>query len=89
MSADTYRYLRHYTWRRVIAWLRHKHPCGNWKQLKRRYFDTGWWPSDGITVLFNPATVRVTRYRYRGPHIPTPWTHQPDTPNRPAESRMR
>ena len=76
-------YLRHYTWRRVITWLRHKHPRGNWKQLKRRYLDTGWWPSDGNVALFNPAAVRVTRYRYHRTRIPTPRTHQPSTPTDP------
>ena len=86
VSAATYGYLRHYTWRRVITWLRHKHPRGNWKQLKRRYLDTGWWPSDGNVALFNPAAVRVTRYRYRGTRIPTPWTHQPSTPTDPRRA---
>ncbi len=28
---------------------------------------------EGIS-LFNPATITVTRYRYRGPRIPLPWT---------------
>ncbi|MDT3442865.1 hypothetical protein QOZ89_25205 [Pseudofrankia sp. BMG5.37] len=28
---------------------------------------------NGIS-LFNPATVTVTRYRYRGARIPLPWT---------------
>ena len=94
VSAATYAYLRHYTWRRVIAWLRHKHPRGNWKQLRRQYLDTGWWPYQGDTVLFNPAAVRVTRYRYRGARIPTPWTQQePEAPTDPrragcVETRM-
>jgi hypothetical protein len=26
-----------------------------------------------IPPLFNPATVAITRYRYRGSVIPTPW----------------
>jgi hypothetical protein len=28
---------------------------------------------EGIS-LFNPATITVTRYRYRDPRIPLPWT---------------
>ena len=55
------------------CWLRHKHPRANWKWLRRRYLP-GWWPTDGEVTLFNPATVTVTRYRYRGARIPTPWT---------------
>ena len=43
------------------------------KQLRRRHFGHGWRPEqDGVT-LFNPAAVPVTRYRYRGTNIPTPW----------------
>ncbi|MFH1330930.1 MAG: group II intron reverse transcriptase/maturase [Actinomycetota bacterium] len=82
VSAATYAYLRHYTWRRVVVWLRHKHPRANWKQMRRQYLDAGWWPSEGKVVLFNPAAVRITRYRYRGTRIPTPWMQQmtPDTP---------
>jgi hypothetical protein len=29
--------------------------------------------SDGAVILFNPAKVTTTRYRYRGAQIPTPW----------------
>jgi RNA-directed DNA polymerase len=57
----------------VIGWLRRKHRKANWKQLRRRYSTTGWWPRDQEMVLFDPGKVTVTRYRYRG-NIPTPWT---------------
>jgi hypothetical protein len=33
----------------------------------------GWWPGTTERVLFNPAKVRTTRYRYRGAAIPSPW----------------
>ena len=29
---------------------------------------------DGGITLYKPARSRVTRYRYRGARIPTPWT---------------
>jgi RNA-directed DNA polymerase len=45
----------------------------SWKQVRRRYCQGGWWPSDGDVSLFNPARMRTTRYRYRGAAIPTPW----------------
>ena len=32
-----------------------------------------WWPAGHDRVLFNPATVGTTRYRYRGSVIPSPW----------------
>jgi RNA-directed DNA polymerase len=44
-----------------------------WKQLRRRYLPD-WWPTEGRVRLANPAQVPVTRYRYRGTQIPTPWT---------------
>jgi len=54
-------------------WLHKRHRRLSWKKLRRRYLP-GWRPTeDGIT-LFDPATVRVTRYRFRGYKIPTPWT---------------
>jgi RNA-directed DNA polymerase len=30
-------------------------------------------PTEHGISLFNPATVPVTRYRYRGTKIPNPW----------------
>ena len=33
----------------------------------------GWWPEQDEVTLFNPATVAIVRYRYRGTAIPSPW----------------
>ena len=74
VSARTFDYLNAFSWRRVVNWLRHKHRRANWKWLRRRYLP-GWRPTDGAVSLLNPTTIRVTRYRYRGARIPTPWTH--------------
>lgn len=69
----SFRYLAHYTWWRVIRWIRSKHRKTNWKTLRRHYYTTNrWWPQDGGVVLINPATVAVTRYHYRG-NIASPW----------------
>jgi RNA-directed DNA polymerase len=73
VSSATFQYLRAFTWRRVMGWLRRKHSRMTWKQLRRRYCPDGWWPADGAVQLFNPGAVRTTRYRYRGAQIPTPW----------------
>jgi RNA-directed DNA polymerase len=73
VSSATFHYLRAFTWRRVIGWLRRKHPRMSWKTLRRRYCQGGWWPTHGEVALFNPARIRTTRYRYRGVAIPTPW----------------
>ena len=72
-SKRTFNYLRAFVWRRVVAWLRHKSTRANWKQLRRRYLP-GWWPTEGAVTLFNPGAVPVTRYRFRGRSIPSPWT---------------
>ena len=71
-SKATFSYLCAYTWRRVVHWLRRKHPHANWKWLRRHHLP-GWWPTEGEATLFNPATVAITRYRYRGKNIATPW----------------
>jgi RNA-directed DNA polymerase len=73
VSFATFQYLRAFTWRHVIAWLRRKHPRINWKALRRRYCGGGWWPAHGDTVLLNPVKAGTTRYRYRGTAIPSPW----------------
>ena len=73
VSKATFDYLNAFSWRRVICWLRHKHRRATWKWLRRRYLP-GWRPTDGTVTLFNPMSIAVTRYRYRGAQIPTPWT---------------
>jgi RNA-directed DNA polymerase len=38
----------------------------------------GWrFATDGVTFT-GAASVTVNRYRYRGYHIPTPWTPKPE-----------
>jgi RNA-directed DNA polymerase len=71
-AAKTFAYLGAYTWRRVWIWLRSKHPKATVKDLQRRYLNR-WWPGQNGVELFNPATVAITRYRYRGAAIPAPW----------------
>ena len=77
VSAKTFDYLNAFSWRRVVNWLRHKHPRASWKWLRRNYLPR-WRPTDGKDTLFNPATIPITRYRYRGKRIPTPWTRFDD-----------
>ncbi|WP_019873228.1 group II intron reverse transcriptase/maturase [Sporichthya polymorpha] len=74
VSSATFAYLGAYTWARVFAWLRRKHRRSTVKDIRRRYCGGRWWPTTAERMLFNPATVRTTRYRYRGAAIPTPWT---------------
>lgn len=76
VSNATFEYLRSYVWQRVMRWIRNEHRRINWEKLRRRYrtvtYDR-WWPADGDVILFNPASVSTTRYRYRGTKIPSPW----------------
>ena len=72
VSSRTFSYLRAFTWRRVVTWLRHKYRRGNWKWLRQHYLSR-WWPAEGGVMLFNPSAVTVSRYRYRGNRIPSPW----------------
>jgi RNA-directed DNA polymerase len=76
-AKQTFDYLNHYTWRRVIGWLRRKHRRANWKAIRRRYLGHQLVPTDGGTALFNAASVPITRHRYRGTKIATPWTKRP------------
>jgi RNA-directed DNA polymerase len=77
VSSDTFGYLRHYTWWRVVRWLRRKHRRTGWKKLRARFlrYDGKTWARDGTVELFDPMKVAVTRYRYRG-DLPTPWTQR-------------
>jgi len=76
----TFDYLNRYTWLRVVRWLRRKHKRATWKTLRRRYLALpghGLVPHDDGLALFNPASVPITRHRYRGTRIANPWTLRP------------
>ena len=75
VSKATFGYLRAFVWRRVVTWLHHKHLRVSWKQLRRRYLP-GWWPTEDEVRLFDPGAVTVSRYRYRGGRIPSPWAER-------------
>ncbi len=74
VSKDTFAYLHQFTWERVVRWLRRKHRRANWKWLRRHYLANAWWPEHDGQTLFDCRAVPVTRYRYRGTKIPTPWS---------------
>jgi RNA-directed DNA polymerase len=74
VSHNTFRYVHQFTWLRVVRWLRRKHRRANWKWLRRRYLSNSWWPEHNGMALFDCRAVPITRYRYRGSKIATPWT---------------
>lgn len=79
VSAATFCYLDQFTWRRVTRWLLKRHLRINWKDLYRRFLTArpGHRPAEGKVMLFLCQQVEVTRYRWRGHRIATPWTSTP------------
>jgi RNA-directed DNA polymerase len=85
-SKRCFAYLSYYLWWRVMRWLRVKYPRLTWKQIRRKYRGRHWTGPQGARLAW-PAEVTLTRYRYRGHRIPSPWaapgtgqaTTQPDT----------
>jgi RNA-directed DNA polymerase len=73
VSKRTFSYLDSFAWRRVTRWLRKRHRGLPWRTLRRRFMQ-GWSIVCDGTALYLPSTVAVTRYRYRGARLPTPWT---------------
>ncbi len=74
VSKATFAYVHQFTWLRVVGWLRRKHRRANWGFLRRRYLANRWWPEHDGMALFDCRAVPVTRYRYRGAAIPSPWS---------------
>lgn len=67
----------HHAWRRLMRWTRAKHQGRNrlgMKQFHRRFCDQGWRIAHNGVAFTGASSVPVTRYRYRGSTIPTPWT---------------
>ena len=69
--------LQHHTWWRIVRMMQTRHRW-KWTDVRRWLTDqTGRWHAinaDGIE-LFNPETIPINRYRYRGNQIPNPWAH--------------
>ncbi|CAM4366000.1 group II intron reverse transcriptase/maturase [Nocardia ninae] len=79
-SKKTFAYLGWYAWWRMLTWIRYKHRHLTWKQLRRRYFGADRIRDDGL-VLYNPAKMKVERYRFRGQQISTPYNIDEVNPN--------
>jgi RNA-directed DNA polymerase len=70
----------HHAWGRIMRWIRAKyagkHRLGM-AEMRRRFCDQGWRFAHNGVVFTGASSVAVTRYRYRGRNIPTPWTTKP------------
>jgi RNA-directed DNA polymerase len=67
----------HHAWLRLMRWTRAKHKGRNrlgMRQFHRRFCDQGWRIAHNGVAFTGASSVPVTRYRYRGSTIPTPWT---------------
>jgi RNA-directed DNA polymerase len=76
-SKATFSAVDSHTWLRLMRWTRAKYAGHNrlgMTQLRRRFCDRGWRFAHNGVVFTGAASVTVTRYRYRGSKIPTPWT---------------
>jgi RNA-directed DNA polymerase len=82
----------HHAWHRLMRWIRAKyagkHRLGM-KALRRRFCDRGWRFACNGVVFTGASSVAVTRSRYRGNTIATPWTPKPATATTVADQRER
>ena len=76
VSKRTFSYLDHFAFRRIVDWLKKRHPKLNVHTVVRRFLP-GWQIRANGIEFFRAVQVEVTRYRYRGTRIPTPWTSTP------------
>jgi len=92
VSSQTFGYLDHFMWWRIFGWLRKRHRGLDKGRLVRRHLPN-WKIRDGRVEMFRPQKVAITRYRFRGIRIPTPWQASADGSPIPSaghvESRMR
>lgn len=77
-ASKAFHHLQRYLWWRVWEWLKNKHPHTSRRILINRYYN-GWWPEYQGVSLWQPTTMTIERYRYRGNQIPTPWTEPTQT----------
>jgi len=79
-SKATFNAVDYFVWGRLMRWIRAKYAGKtglSMKELRRRFCDQGWRFAHNGVVLTGASSVAVTRYRYRGGAIPTPWTPEP------------
>ena len=73
VSKRAFCYVDNFAFRRILGWLYKRHPRLNKHTVNRRFLP-GWRIRDDEIEFFRACRVPVTRYRYRGTRIPSPWT---------------
>lgn len=79
VAKNAFAMLDNFAWWRVIRMLMARHHW-RWKDVRRRFTAPSgrWLPvTAGETELRRTAAIPVTRYRYRGSKIPSPWAAEP------------
>ncbi|MFJ9034466.1 group II intron maturase-specific domain-containing protein [Streptomyces sp. NPDC102274] len=74
VAKHTFNTLRSFVWWRVVNMITYRRRM-TWTALRRQFKGSMGWRQivlEGVG-LFNIASVTVTRYRWRGLNIPTPW----------------
>jgi RNA-directed DNA polymerase len=79
VSKEVFSKVDYHAWRRIGTWLRRKHGRISWREVRRQFCDRGWRFALNGVHFRGASSVAVTRYRYRGTRIPTPWTITPAT----------
>ena len=81
VSKAVFSAIDNHAWGRLMRWIRAKYKGKKtrlgMKDLRRRFCDIGWRFAYNGVVFKGASSVTVTRYRYRGSRIPTPWTIEP------------
>jgi RNA-directed DNA polymerase len=84
VSKDVFSAVDSHAWLRLMRWIRAKYKGKTglgMRELRRRFCDQGWRFAHNGAVFTGASSVAVTRYRYRGNTITTPWTLKPAATN--------
>ena len=80
VSKDVFDAVDNHAWGRLMRWIRAKyagkHRLGM-RHFRRRFCVQGWRIAHNGVKFTGASSVTVSRYRYRGSNIPTPWTPAP------------
>lgn len=79
VSKHVFNTVDYFTWWRLTQWIRRKHHRISLKETRRRFTNHGWRLAHNGATYHGASSIAVTRYRYRGNRIPTPWTPKPAT----------
>jgi RNA-directed DNA polymerase len=80
VSKATFSAVDNHAWHRLMRWIRAKYAGKSglsMAEMRRRFCDVRWRFACNGVVFSGASSVSVTRYRYRGSNIPTPWTPKP------------